>query len=828
MTDTAGGRNPYTFMLTLTLLIGLFLGALLVSNLSSPSDAVEGSDIVEDVSPTGEDGNLPVSEQTLKKLVDYLPTEWLLSKLGQSEMLENKPLDIGDDTRITEGSSPLSIGNMTDLSGKNSFTQPRDTLHFTVEADQPAYWRLTAYDAYQGDGWERSAGQRDRTIPKQNQRSQQTVTVTYESSMKGIPSPWRPVDTDRPDEQISYDVENGMRSDQINQKGDQVTVTSIRPIDDPDRLQTAVRDYPDRIQERYTKLPADVPTRVSSRTDAITDASTTPYEKARRIEQWLRSNYNYSLDIPAGSGQITDDLLFERDEAYCAYFATAMTVMLRTQDIPARYVTGYNTGTYNETKDAYDVKSMHAHAWVEVYFPELGWVPFEPTPPASREAAIEEATGEEDGAKESDTSQSEKDEPEDTNATKEPEEPPVFAISSITMNATGDTARSDAVVDIDATMSTGKTQSVELLDTFGTPVSMQWDQGVYTTETTPAALGCDSGDRLPCQLTVRASNGTSTVTNETILYVDDVAPTITDITLNTTTPVVNTSVGVSVDIDGENSTTIETVSAWQEGQSFGHELEWNGDKWTGAVFVRNDGRISVKADDIAANSAQSTSASFTVQQPSSDSIFERYKSLIVALLAVVGVLGVVAWRKGWLTRENLRYVLNMIFNTVRRLPDIFAHFIVGMTRAGVHLGRKVLRAFLYMVRQPRSAVSMVRDQFLRWLQTVRSHLKMVRDDGAVTALKRQMGVIEETYDDELLYAWALMRDASPLDPVSHYTPSEIGASVTDTTDMPDKGVEKVVEAFHRSSYSSHPVDIDRQTLDQLTERLEAARDGNDS
>jgi hypothetical protein len=76
-------------------------------------------------------------------------------------------------------------------------------------------------------------------------------------------------------------------------------------------------------------------------------------------------------------------------EGHCEYFATAMALMLRSQGIATRVVTGFQQGEYNETADVFVVRQRHAHAWVEVYFPgEDSWVTFDPTPAASQSGEV--------------------------------------------------------------------------------------------------------------------------------------------------------------------------------------------------------------------------------------------------------------------------------------------------------------------------------------------------------------------------------------------------------------------------------------------------------
>jgi hypothetical protein len=77
---------------------------------------------------------------------------------------------------------------------------------------------------------------------------------------------------------------------------------------------------------------------------------------------------------------VVDTFLFEDREGVCEQYATALAVMARSLDIPARLAAGYGAGDYNAITGYYEVRLSHAHSWVEVYFPEYGWVPFDPTP----------------------------------------------------------------------------------------------------------------------------------------------------------------------------------------------------------------------------------------------------------------------------------------------------------------------------------------------------------------------------------------------------------------------------------------------------------------
>src|SRR6266481_5757286 len=92
--------------------------------------------------------------------------------------------------------------------------------------------------------------------------------------------------------------------------------------------------------------------------------------------------------VPAGSEPV-DGCLFDDKKGYCEQFATAETLMLRSLGVPARLATGYSTGDYNPVLDQSIVREHDAHAWVEVWFPNHGWVPVDPSPGFSALAATQ-------------------------------------------------------------------------------------------------------------------------------------------------------------------------------------------------------------------------------------------------------------------------------------------------------------------------------------------------------------------------------------------------------------------------------------------------------
>ncbi|MNO33887.1 Protein-glutamine gamma-glutamyltransferase [compost metagenome] len=162
------------------------------------------------------------------------------------------------------------------------------------------------------------------------------------------------------------------------------TVKSLLPESDPVLLRGISSDDPQEIKGKYLQLPDLLPVRVRELAEKLTAASGNRYDAVTSIKDYLQNGYSYTLNttVPPSGSDFTDHFLFETKQGYCVHFATAMTVLLRSAEIPARYVQGYGPGTLqDDTMPAkYLVTQGDAHAWVEVYFADAGWVPFDPTP----------------------------------------------------------------------------------------------------------------------------------------------------------------------------------------------------------------------------------------------------------------------------------------------------------------------------------------------------------------------------------------------------------------------------------------------------------------
>jgi protein-glutamine gamma-glutamyltransferase len=130
---------------------------------------------------------------------------------------------------------------------------------------------------------------------------------------------------------------------------------------------------------RYLELPP-VDTRIYDLARSWSGQGS-PWERANRIQTHLQRDFKYKLEsaqLPVGDPLA--DFLFVRKEGYCEYFASAMAVMLRSEGIPARVATGFQSGYFNFVSGLYVVRASDAHAWVEAWIDGRGWTTFDPTP----------------------------------------------------------------------------------------------------------------------------------------------------------------------------------------------------------------------------------------------------------------------------------------------------------------------------------------------------------------------------------------------------------------------------------------------------------------
>ncbi len=183
-------------------------------------------------------------------------------------------------------------------------------------------------------------------------------------------------------EAFSFNETNELEEEQLfNQFQGVIEKSFLKEMLGVSNLSAQLEERSCRIKACYTTLPEDLPERIPVLTKEITKECTNQYEKLKAIEQYLKQ-YTYTKTpgkVPENQ-DFVDYFLFENQEGYCTYFATAMAVMARTLDIPTRYVEGFILDYSDLDKGKlYNVRAEKAHAWIEAYFKGIGWIRFEPS-----------------------------------------------------------------------------------------------------------------------------------------------------------------------------------------------------------------------------------------------------------------------------------------------------------------------------------------------------------------------------------------------------------------------------------------------------------------
>jgi hypothetical protein len=269
-----------------------------------------------------------------------------------------------------------------------------------ITANAPRYyWRSTTYDTYVGAGWLTSSAPSQRypsntplipgllsgykTLHLDVKMVEPEGKLFWSGILFSANVPIRADWRNKPQSDLFADQSALLQADMFAaaSSASAYKADSYIPHVTAQALRAASTEYPEAISQRYLQLPKALPERVRALAKEITDGQDNAYDKAKAIEAYLRTNYPYDLEVPAppDDQDVADYFLFDLKKGYCDYYATAMVVLARASGMPARFVSGYSSGSYDAANAQYVVRELNAHSWAEVYFPEIGWVEFEPT-----------------------------------------------------------------------------------------------------------------------------------------------------------------------------------------------------------------------------------------------------------------------------------------------------------------------------------------------------------------------------------------------------------------------------------------------------------------
>jgi transglutaminase-like putative cysteine protease len=280
-----------------------------------------------------------------------------------------------------------------------------DTVLFTIStpSDPPDgtrfYWRARVYDWYDA-GWSSTSRTThavdqegfDLTIPTPTTGSSRLVeypfTFRLGSSIATLFTVNQATWLSRPSQAEYFNNPDGtadissIRATPPLRAGETYSTRSYLNEVTISDLRQAGTNYPEWVRERYLQLPPSITPRTIQLAREIAAGEDNPYDIVNAVTNYLRSNIEYSDTVPAlpNNQELVDWFLFDLQQGFCNYYATAEIVMLRAVGIPARLSVGFAQGTVaQDVPDMFIVRQSDAHAWPEVYFPGFGWVEFEPT-----------------------------------------------------------------------------------------------------------------------------------------------------------------------------------------------------------------------------------------------------------------------------------------------------------------------------------------------------------------------------------------------------------------------------------------------------------------
>lgn len=279
-------------------------------------------------------------------------------------------------------------------------------ITYATNAASPLYLRSVTVDNFDGESWgpdDRNAsrlplvGQIDPgyAAPASDQVQQVTAIDTGSFNSPYLPAPYAPESVRGLDGRWTWDPATlSIKGSDTTSRRQEYVVTSSVPNLSADLL--AQSSAPLRnIPEDFTRIPGNVPEIVRSTAGTVAGPGNTPYQKAMAIQRYLRSaEFTYSLQSPVQNGYDGNGLsvladFLEQKSGYCIHYASAMAVMARLEGIPSRIAVGYAPGRLTGATvtvagqgalPEFEVDARDAHAWPELYFQGVGWVPFEPTP----------------------------------------------------------------------------------------------------------------------------------------------------------------------------------------------------------------------------------------------------------------------------------------------------------------------------------------------------------------------------------------------------------------------------------------------------------------
>lgn len=310
--------------------------------------------------------------------------------------------------RSGSGDTPQRYAGFSDSMDTSSRFTPSQEVVMRVVAEAPDFWRGTTFDTWDGRVWTRSDVSPRRLSPSAGSvefldNGERAMSIdlapggldaveseafvqSFHMEVGGTDVIFGAYRMERVTAPLSamvlFDDGTIVRRDALGADS-AYSVVSQRPVVTEALLREhdpVLEQYTSTFRNRFLQLP-DVPDRVSALARRLAEGKTSTYDTIVAMQDWLGANTTYTLDIPPlpSGADAVEQYLFVDKQGFCEQIASSLAVMLRSIGVPARVATGYVAGEFDQLAGEFVVRGSDAHAWVEVYFPGVGWQGFDPT-----------------------------------------------------------------------------------------------------------------------------------------------------------------------------------------------------------------------------------------------------------------------------------------------------------------------------------------------------------------------------------------------------------------------------------------------------------------
>jgi transglutaminase-like putative cysteine protease len=264
---------------------------------------------------------------------------------------------------------------------------------FTVVADQPEYWRLAGLDTYEDNIWKVAGNFSPESgdLPGQTTLGGERIDVRQDYSVAALGAIWlpgafAPAELLDASAEVTWNAETSsltVANDIPDSDGVSYSLVSSVPRFTAEELRASAATVPPDIAEAHLAIP-QLPEIVRSESERIVAeaGAATRYDQMLALQNYFRG-FDYSVELGARVGDPIEQFLNER-VGFCQQFAGTFALMARQLGAPSRVAIGFTwgdpVGQAEDGRTIYEVTGRQAHAWPEVWFDGLGWVPFEPTP----------------------------------------------------------------------------------------------------------------------------------------------------------------------------------------------------------------------------------------------------------------------------------------------------------------------------------------------------------------------------------------------------------------------------------------------------------------